>query len=242
MRLGITIPVVSNVDGAFSAINSMRSREHVLHFYIVNNCHVDRSVAASWNLGCEALFGEDVPAVVIANDDILCSPSTLDGLVECWVETGAALVSGVDRNESMSPEEMKVYSPRRPHQTGTWPDFALFLLPKQTWELVGRFDENFLGIYFEDDDYQARGALLELAFVSTTGAPFYHFGGMTQRGDRAIGDEQFEQNRQYFISKWADHTTSGDPAEMRRRYWPTPFNDPRLTVRDCPPIRYKPTS
>jgi hypothetical protein len=239
MEIGLTMPIATNFDGAMAAINSFRSTQCRLCFYLVNNTAARRSVAASWNLGCEVLFARGVPAVIVANDDILCSPTAIDGLVGCWQETQVDLVSGVDLHESMPPEEILHYTGQPGYEFTPWPDFSFFLLPRTTWERVGRFDESFLKAYFEDDDYQARGTLLGLRFVGTTAAPFYHFGGRTavnesNKGiDIYVSDSDFEANREYFLEKWGHEPVVGNE-RMRQVYYPTPFNDPTLTPRDTP--------
>ena len=66
---------------------------------------------ASWNLGCQLLFEEGAAAVIVANDDILCSRVAVDGLVNCWLQTQAAIVTGEDVSEQMRPEEVLQYTP-----------------------------------------------------------------------------------------------------------------------------------
>jgi GT2 family glycosyltransferase len=237
------MPVLSNVDGAMAALNSLRTRVHVTPLFLVNNRTRHLSVAASWNLGCEELFADGASAVLIANDDILCAPVTVDALVDCWQGTGAGLVAARNMRDHISPEQIRGYSPSRPFEISTNCSFGLFLLPRATWETAGRFDENFLKAYFEDADYWARGALLGLRFLRTSAAPYYHFGGLTagdaenQRAGLGVLHEDFIANERYFVAKWGRPPVH-DPQLMRQCYYATPFNDPGLTPRDVPRVRY----
>ena len=241
MRIGITIPTLSNYGGLIESINSMRSSQHHLEFSIVNTGMTGLSVAAAWNGGVDDLLRRGCGAVIVSNDDVLCHRGTIDGLVAAWLDGDADLVSARNVRGTVGVLDFLTSDIAcvGPFDEGPSPDFSFFLLPSKTWEVVGRFDENFRPAYFEDNDYHARLVLSGLRAVNTSRAPFYHFGSGTQNADpkkAAVPAAIFDANRDYFVAKWGRPPVN-DEAEMRVVYYPTPFNDPLISLSACPKLR-----
>jgi|WetSurMetagenome_2_1015567.scaffolds.fasta_scaffold04516_3 FkbM family methyltransferase len=88
----------------------------------------------------------------------------------------------------------------RPH-----PDFSCYLIHREVWEKVGRFDEEFKGAFCEDWDYHVR---LHKAGVDAhcISVPFYHVGSATinamSPADAEKLSKQAGSNREYFKQKW----------------------------------------
>lgn len=156
------------------------------------------SVAQSWNKGLTGLFGDStVNQVLVCNND-----------VELRVDTYRQLLSDrggfVTAVGNQDPECIKVVTPPtaapRPH-----PDFSCFLIDRATWQLVGKFDEQFLGAFCEDWDYHVR---LHKAgvYAHCIDLPFYHVGSATinnmSPADRDRLCKQADLNRAYFKEKW----------------------------------------
>lgn len=239
MRIGITIPTLSNYAGLVEAINSMRSGQHHLEFSIVNTGTTGLSVAAAWNGGVEDLLERGCDAVIVSNDDVVCHRGTIDGLVAAWLDGECDLVSGRNVRGTVGVLDFLTSDITGPFDAGPSPDFSFFLLSPRTWGAVGRFDENFKPAYFEDNDYHARLALSGLKALNTSRAPFYHFGSGTQNADpqkAAVPASVFDANRDYFVAKWG-RSPVNDEDEMRATYYPTPFNDPLISLSACPKLR-----
>ena len=196
----MTIPVLVNFSGLIELLNTVRT-EHTLRYHIVDNSVANRSVAESWNLGCRTLFAS-CDVVIVANDDIVLCPDTIDNLVECWRETNAWIVTAANLRGGPSPAQVKELIPKPPYRVHAHPDFSFFSMPRSTWERVGEFDENFRRAYFEDNDYHARVVLAGGTAVSTDAAAMYHHGGGTQnRGAPVVSGAEFTANAAYFQHK-----------------------------------------
>jgi FkbM family methyltransferase len=89
---------------------------------------------------------------------------------------------------------------RRPH-----PDFSCYLIRKEVWERVGKFDEGYKMAFCEDNDYHVR---LHMAGVDahSIDLPFYHVGSNTintlPTAEREELCKAADANREYFKSKW----------------------------------------
>lgn len=223
MLVGMTIPVLVNFSGLIELLNTVRTA-HSIRYHIVDNSTANHSVAESWNLGCRTLFDAGCGVVIVANDDIVLCPHSIDNLVDCWRETDAWIVTAANLRGGPSPEQVKIMVPKPPYRVHAHPDFSFFLLPRHTWDRVGEFDENFLRAYFEDNDYHARVVLAGGTAVSTSAAPMYHYGGGTQNHGvtPVVSGNEFSANAAYFQRKWG-HAVVTEESLMRQHYYPTPF-------------------
>jgi FkbM family methyltransferase len=89
--------------------------------------------AASWNYACEYAWKNEYPGVLILNDDVI-------------------IKGPIDELEEFDPDTFW-----RLH------GYSAFYMTKNVWEKVGRFDEGFWPIYFEDCDYGHRMNLAGVA-------------------------------------------------------------------------------
>jgi glycosyltransferase involved in cell wall biosynthesis len=90
---------------------------------------------------------------------------------------------------------------KRPH-----PDFSCFLLKKEVWDKVGRFDEGFIGAYAEDADYHVRMHRAGVG-VWCLNVPFYHVcsGTVKEMNDPeeiTLLQKNADKNRAYFREKY----------------------------------------
>jgi len=245
VNIGIVVPVLNNWSGFAQSLSTWTSKHHRLRIFVVDNSRARRSIAASWNLGCRAMFAAGVDAVIVANDDVLCHEETIDRLVAFWRERRPLVATAYNvRDTGISIPSFLCSDIRPPYEVrDREPDMSFFILPKRTWELVGEFDENFFPGYFEDNDYYTRVVLSGGEMLLTTAAPMYHLGGQTQFHPPAdMGREQvvppkaFQANRSFYITKWGCQP-HWHPEEIRAAAWKHPYNDPRLSLRDVPRLR-----
>lgn len=99
------------------------------NFHLITSSE-PKGVAASWNALCNFIFKEHNYALIL-NDDVF-----------------------FDKTQHQVHEFLAIH-----HQ----PDFYIsqkgycsFIMPKVTFNRVGKFDESFKGAYFEDNDYNRR--------------------------------------------------------------------------------------
>lgn len=152
-------------------------------------------VAASWNLLCEHIFEHHSHAIIL-NDDVYWGRKEFE--VSMFVNQFGT--KGL------------ITTPM---------DWCNFILPKQTFEEVGKFDEEFYPAYFEDNDYAYR---MKLAGLEIMKVPFMlpqvHRVSQTMEKESGIGYDEisqgFRKNKKRYIEKWG-----GEPGEEKYK---TPFN------------------
>jgi hypothetical protein len=163
-----------------------------------------KSVAASWNMALDAVWGMADHALV-ANNDVLLRPDTYRHLLA----DGGGFVTAVgvtEREKIAPPYHTPDPAARRPH-----PDFSCFLIRKWVYEKVGPFDEEFKGAYVEDLDMHLRlwDAGIEAYSIDL---PFLHHASGTIKSSTALEAERIQQqadrNRQYFSRKYGIRVAS----------------------------------
>ena len=223
-----------------NCIDTIKS-EHLTKVIIINNASIDETItecaklddrfvtinnqernscAGSWNQGIDIAFKNGAKYVAVINNDILLKPETLDNMVECLeknpdimgcscyevpVTTSVGIFNAIHSSSDISHEGMH---------------YSCFMLTKECWDKVGKFDEDIKPVYFEDCDYAYRLKLAGLRTV-TIDSPFYHYGSKTHtdalgNGELICPPPAFEKNREYFIRKW------GGP--QGQEVYKTPFN------------------
>ena len=163
------------------------------------DCHVIRNatpkgVSASWNQGLEWWFRMGAEYVLVVNNDVELLPETYRLLLA----DGGGFVTGVSQGEKDKYMAAGTTAPR-PH-----PDFSCFLIRKEVWDKVGRFDES-MAIYCQDGDYHLR---MHKAGINAycIDLPFYHERSSTlkladPKEAKAIL-KQAELDRTAFHKKW----------------------------------------
>jgi hypothetical protein len=106
-------------------------------------------------------------------------------------------------------------------------DYSCFMLKPETLRCVGWFDEEFVGAYYEDNDYTARIVRAGERGVRVGAAPYYHYSMRTVNNNpetkpaiqryAALNGDRFQQ-------KWG-RLPAGSPEEMRETYYKYPFNN-----------------
>jgi GT2 family glycosyltransferase len=132
-------------------------------------------VAASWNILCDRIYGDNNKFALIMNDDIY-----------------------LGRNEYQIGNLLH-------YQKGSFfvtpKDWCVFVAPVQTYQEVGRFDENFMA-YCEDRDYQYR---LKLAGKGITRwemiMPLIYRNNSTSDKNPDVL-KWAQQSQEYYIRKW----------------------------------------
>lgn len=150
-------------------------------------------VSKLWNIGLSAAFDEDVEHVLVLNNDIELPPH----FYRILIESNEGFISGV----SMSArEQMKEYTmEKRPH-----PDFSAFMIRKEVWDTVGRFNEEMV-MYASDNDMHIR---MHQNGIRAWGMnlPFYHERSSTIKlasdEDRERMQKQADADREVFKSKY----------------------------------------
>jgi len=146
-------------------------------------------VSRSWNQLCDLVFQEH-DYVVMLNDDIYFGRKD-------WEVNN--LLTNFDKDFYLTQQQWCVY-----------------ILPKKTWEAVGRFDETFYPAYYEDNDYEYRMKLLgmemfKIPFLN----PFLYQQSKTIEKMPELKQHAIS-NRERYIEKWG-----GEP---NKETYKTPYN------------------
>lgn len=157
------------------------------------------SVAACWNYGMEYAFGMGgYDAVFCLNNDIVLRQDSLKWLTAA-AEPFVTCVSVKD------PKMLGKPSPTPPKGKRPHPDFSAFLISKQVWQRVGRFNEDYLGGYGEDCEMHVR---MHYAGIKAycIDLPFLHYGsGAIKSADPAAARKMqraADANRKRFAEEY----------------------------------------
>ena len=192
-------------------------------------------VARAWNLGILSGLKAGAEYVLIINLDVVLGPHTIDRLVDFanahpeaafWTASNTALEELEDPRKDTFDEH---------------PDFSCFLVNAKTFQVVGLFDENIFPAYFEDNDYHYRCHRQGVRALKSAKATYHHIGSAVVKNDPiffAKNASYYDGNRQYLIRKWGIdfHGRVWTPEEQLAEGYPTPYNNPALTIRDWFPM------
>lgn len=235
MKVGIIFPVINHLELTKAAAASIQS-QHETFVVVVDNGSTDGTVVwaglqdysviingsnlgltIAWNQGVKACLHAGCNYILIANNDIILHPQTIDNLVQGLEEhPDWWLLSAVNdkgwAEEHGGPQAIKDkpipdVASVRPH-----PDFSCFMvraglfdhLAKQPTEALepnpGYFDEEFSRIgkaFYEDNDFHYRLHKAGLFAGCTDRAPYYHYASMTASSTGIGGGA----NSVYFLRK-----------------------------------------
>ena len=151
-------------------------------------------VAASWNALIDKAWERGIENYLILNDDVIlrCGEGIINQMLVKCAETKAF------------------------HRCRPFYNWSAFILRKSTYDLVGRFDENFKRCYFEDNDYQYRMRLAGIPIMYEDQLnPEINRNSQSILKDPLLSN--YIDNRDYFVKKWG-----GMPDSETHK---TPFNE-----------------
>lgn len=155
----------------------------------VREAESNLGVSASWNALCDEIYKEHDYAMIL-NDDIYI------GRKEWEIEN---LLLNYKSDFYVSTQ-----------------DWCAFILPKKTYQKVGKFDENIYPAYYEDNDYHYRMKLMACTYMKIPFLnPFVYQASQTIHKDPSL-KEFISKNKQYYIDKWG-----GEP---NKETYKKPFN------------------
>lgn len=188
----------------------------------------ETSVAAGWNYLINKALEDGNEYVLVMNSDIIIGPDTIDNLVEFAKENSDFVAWGPSINKPN-------------HEAMHWPPFACFMVNQRTKDLVGLFDEGFVGAYTEDTSFKYKVFKLGYKMIRSMNIVVRHIGSYVLKNEppSKIRNEiqmRMRKNKLYFRKKHGIH-----PHEWRLLYnkvgmsaggYNYPFDDPSLDWRD----------
>ena len=136
-------------------------------------------VAGGWNYLIHKIF-ENNDYALILNDDIYLG------------KTASQINALIDKNNfSLMVTSL---------------DWCAYIMPKNTWNIVGKFDENFYPAYCEDCDYHLRMIKKGLTLSKSSYLiPETYQASMTMAKNPELFYKANHKNKQYFKDKWGKY-------------------------------------
>lgn len=146
-------------------------------------------VSKGWNLGLGRIFDKGAEHVLVPNSDTVLAPWFYRRLLNY----AQPFITGVAVD--VMPTEQVPHCPLTPN-----PDFSAFLIRRDAWERIGKFDER-MKIYCSDCDYHIRGHRLGVPMLKAN-VPYYHVNSQTLKRadpeDREAIQTQANKDREVF--------------------------------------------
>jgi len=224
-KVGIVIPVLNNFDQALDLIYSAKSK-HEIKIYIQPQWRYQVPLAAAWNTGFKQATSDGCDYVIIANDDTLFAPQSIDQAVEEFstLDDKYVLYGFREVKETFfDPFEICFSGPDTEYNFTEAELFSSFMVKSDFFDRVGTFDENFDPCWWEDNDMHYRIILLGYKeYRSHT--PFVHIGSQTtKKMNLPINSIK---SGDYYLKKW------GSQNRNLIEQYKIPYNDNTLTPKD----------
>ena len=157
----------------------------------------NKGVSYGWNLGLEFCFEDGAEQVLAIGNDTVIPPGFYRTLLESNKHFYIPFLTGVavdNMEQALQTPIIEYLTPR--------PDFSAFVITRDAWDKIGRFDERMVH-YCSDCDYHVRGHRLGVPMMKAA-IPFYHERSSTLRlaspEDRLEIETQANKDRQMFHS------------------------------------------
>ncbi len=156
----------------------------------------NEGVSHGWNHGLSFLFDSlECDHVLVANNDVILPAWYYAQLLEY----DKPFISGVSVDKMDQIQSPAPMGPLHPH-----PDFSGFLIKKEVWDIVGKFDES-MKHYASDNDFHVRAHKAGIPLWKAN-IPFYHERSSTIKmatpEERAEIESQANRDRSRFFEKW----------------------------------------
>jgi len=193
-----------------------------------------QAVAKGWNDGIAKAVELGCAYILVINDDIVLKSNAIDNLVAHAQAQPEATLWSMGGYHDLAGLESAVDNSADYHEH---PNFSSFMVHRSFGRTFGRFDENFVPAYCEDNDAVARIAHADGKAFITGGAWMYHFGSRTINSDEEFRSKMpldFTRNAQYFQHKWGTGIVN-EPDQMREQYYHHPYNIGELALHEWIP-------
>lgn len=184
----VLCPIDRGLDGVAHYLRSLHPRVQTIEM-------PGAGVSKCWNAGLRHVFSQQADCALVVNSDVKLRPDTFRLLRE----DGGLFVTCVGTSSGAKFPGGTPSGRKRPH-----PDFSAFLIRRECWEKVGKFDEA-MRIYASDGDMHLRMHQAGIEAVSLD-LPFFHVASGTLKQaepeDRERILAQAGRDREAFKRKW----------------------------------------
>lgn len=185
----------------YAVINKMLEEPKIKFNKLVNG---ENCLSSAWNLGLDTIFKNYDYAVVTGLDSITPSKNEIESLVDLLEANPSFGLVSATHIGAGSPPYIRPKIVDVTHGDGS---FSFYVLSKQCFRKVGKFDENFKPAYFEDNDYLERLKLNKYTPKRSEKITYLHLVQGTMKHSPEIKlkyNEFMQHNLDYYISKWGN--------------------------------------
>jgi len=226
IKVGLVIPILNNFDQAIDLIYSAKTKENELKVYIQPQYRYQLPLAQAWNNGMKQAITDGCDYIIIANDDTLFAPWSIDAWVDAMSQEPDKIVLTAPLHVAQTfddPFEI-VFSDEDTDYTFEEKElFSMIMVRADFWQKCGWFDENFDPCWWEDNDMHYRIKLLGYD-IAKYKIPYIHLGNQTTKKMKLPINSL--KSQQYYEKKWGSTNRN-----LIERY-KTPYNDTNLTPKD----------
>lgn len=166
--------------------------------YVIHKTQKNIGCAGGWNLVCDIGFNHyNLDKIIIGQEDAKVSEEIFDALIE---NTNEKLICGTYNNSF---------------------EFSTYAIHRETFNKVGRFDENFMFAGCEDNDYKHRCKLnnVEIATLDVS----HHYNCSIANNLNVVPEKSPKHNAGYIQKKWNNYQYStpfnGEPVDKFTDYF-----------------------
>lgn len=171
-----------------------------------------RSLSFCWNDALTRAFNLGHTHVLVLNNDVQIRPDTFSSLYNWSITYNTHFTTAVSVNS-----ELELRPDDEPTTSSPHPDFSCFMISKECWDRVGKFDASYYPAYCEDNDYHVRMHRAGIKAVSID-LPYLHYSaGTIKHADPAEVAEikrGAQINREKFKNTYGCYPSDPEYAEL----------------------------
>lgn len=225
-KVGLVIPILNNFDQAIDLIYSAKTKKHELKVYIQPQYRYQLPLAQAWNNGMKQAITDGCDYIIIANDDTLFAPWSVDAWVDAMNKESENIVLTAPLHVADTfddPFEIVFSDEDTEYKYVEKELFSMVMVRANFYEECGWFDENFDPCWWEDNDMHYRITLLGFN-IKKYEIPYIHLGNQTTK--KLTKPINSVKSGEYYLKKWGSQNRN-----LIERY-KTPYNDSTLTPKD----------
>jgi GT2 family glycosyltransferase len=158
--------------------NGQQNIPESLKHYPIFQTTQNLGCAGGWNLICQLAFNTyGMEKIIITQDDAMFDKAMLDNV---WEQSNDDVIAGA-YNRAF--------------------EFSLYALTPTFWNTVGMFDENFLYVTYEDNDYKQRATLFNKQVLCLNYSADLNK-SLTSKHITQVAKPANIYNAEYFAAKW----------------------------------------
>jgi len=226
IKVGLVIPILNNFDQAIDLIYSAKTKDNELKVYIQPQYRYQLPLSQAWNNGMKQAITDGCDYIIIANDDTLFAPWSIDAWVDAMSQETDKIVLTAPLHVAQTfddPFEIVFSDEDTDYKFEEKELFSMIMVRADFWQKCGWFDENFDPCWWEDNDMHYRIKLLGYD-IAKYKIPYIHLGNQTTKKMKLPINSL--KSQEYYKKKWGSNNRNLIEA------FKNPYNDTNLTPKD----------